>query len=477
MNILKMLERLFQGPKREAEMPQPSSALLETTHDNTLHFSSTNLEHMKKTDKLRYPIGDFEYGKTYSLAQTRENIVAIERLPNELKKVLRKIGRANFDLSYRPGGWTVRQVVHHLADSHMNAFIRMKMALTEPTPVIKPYEQDLWAETADVVGMPIKVSLRLLAALHRRWVALLESLSEEDLEKGYFHPERNAIVFLPEAIALYAWHGKHHLAHLSIVAQNVSEHKTGKHHAAPDLSKTQKEATTEGQKLSRAEILAKARAARAAKIAQRKSEEAPTTKTKKEAKTEGQKLSRAEALAKARAARAAKIAQRKPEEAPTTKTKEATTEGQKLSRAEILAKARAARAAKIAQRKSEEVPTAKAKKEAKTEGPKLSRAEILAKARAARAAKIAQRKPEEMTTTKAKKEAKTEGQKLSRAEILAKARAARAAKIAQRKPEEAPTTKTKEATTEGQKLSRAEILAKARAARAAKIAQRKGTGN
>ena len=347
---------------------------------------------MDKKEALRYPIGRFEYGKTYSLAQTREHISIIEHLPNDLKKSLRKIGRNHFDDSYRPGGWTVRQVVHHLADSHMNAFIRMKMALTEPTPVIKPYEQDLWAQTADVLDMPVKVSLRLLSALHRRWVALLESLTEEDLEKGYFNPEQNTIIFLPEAIALYAWHCRHHVAHLNIVAQNVAAGKAEKRSAktatgaqpavavsrepvkvtkrARQQSEKTEEMPADKPKLTRAEALAIARAARAAKRAQQASEKTQQPTADKP------KLTRAEALAIARAARAAKRAQQAGE-----KTQQPTADKPKLTRAEALAIARAARAAKRAQQTAEKTQQPTADK------PKLTRAEALAIARAARAAK------------------------------------------------------------------------------------------
>ncbi|MCS7036949.1 MAG: putative metal-dependent hydrolase [Saprospiraceae bacterium] len=366
MDIIKSLKKLFRPPRQEAKAPatpkqesQPSNL---SSEDASSIFTNHS-ERMKSIDNLRYPIGKFEYGKTYSLAQTRENIQIIERLPTELRKVLRKIGRSHFDVSYRPGGWTVRQVVHHLADSHMNAFLRLKMALTEPTPVIKPYEQDLWAQTADVLEVPVKVSLRLLTALHRRAVTLLESLTEEDLEKGYFHPERNAVIFLPEAIASYAWHCKHHLAHLNIVAQRVAEQKAEKHQTTSIQPSSTTQKTTGAKtkvkrgenltmnvaapKMSRREALAKARAARAAKRA----EQGLTTATAKAEKTataaEKPKLSRAEALSIARAARAAKRAEQGLAPAAPTTQKSAKAEGgTKMSRAEALAKARAARAAK-----------------------------------------------------------------------------------------------------------------------------------
>ncbi len=355
MKIIRMLKERLKSLRPRAISSKPTQQETHTIahvyipSEEASSILTNHSKHMKKADNLRYPIGPFEYGKTYSLAQTRENIHTIERLPNELRKVLRKIGRSYFDASYRPGGWTVRQVVHHLADAHMNAFIRMKMALTEPTPVIKPYEQDLWAKTADVMEMPIKVSLRLLIALHRRWVALLESLTEDDLEKGYFHPERNAIVFLPEAIALYAWHCKHHLAHLNIVAHNIAASKSEKYlmtgmKSTPTVRESRREETSP---IGRAEALARARAARAARRAERGLSTAASEEEKSAASAERPKLTRAEALARARAARAAKRAERGLSTAASEEEKSAASaERPKLTRAEALARARAARAAK-----------------------------------------------------------------------------------------------------------------------------------
>ena len=242
------------------------------------------------------------------MEETRRNIKAIARLPKELKKALKKMSVLALATPYRPDGWTVRQVVNHLADSHINAYIRMKMAVTEPTPVIKPYEEQLWAETEDGKHGSIKTALRLLASLHRRWVMFLESLSEEDLERGYFHPMRQSVILLPEAIALYAWHSKHHLAHINLVssgkaASDVAPPTEPKRRGRP---KAEEKTKTAGQpKPSRAEILAKARAARAAKSAGT----AKPAKAKATAKkAAGPKLSRAEILAKARAARGKKKA-------------------------------------------------------------------------------------------------------------------------------------------------------------------------
>ncbi len=174
---------------------------------------------MKSQDRQRYPIGRFEYGKSYSIDEIRRNIKAIAQLPKELKKALKKLKSGQLDVPYRKGGWTPRQVVHHLADSHMNAYVRMKLAVTEQAPIIKPYEEADWAETDDSKHAPVKLSLKILTPLHRRWVMFLESLPDEALERGYFHPEMQRIIPLPEAIALYAWHGKHHVAHIRMVSK------------------------------------------------------------------------------------------------------------------------------------------------------------------------------------------------------------------------------------------------------------------
>ena len=123
---------------------------------------------MKEQDNRRYPIGPFEYGQTYSFDDTRKHIRALDRFPKELKKMVKKLRGSDLDKPYRADGWTVRQVIHHIADSHMNAYIRMKLAVTENTPIIKPYEEGLWAETEDGIHGPVKMSLKLLQALHQR---------------------------------------------------------------------------------------------------------------------------------------------------------------------------------------------------------------------------------------------------------------------------------------------------------------------
>ena len=162
----------------------------------------------------RFPIGKFVFDGDTSPAARSARIAEIEALPATFRDAVRGFGDAQFDTPYRDGGWTVRQVVHHVPDSHMNAFIRFKLALTEDTPTIKPYEESLWAELPDVRATPPEVSLALLDALHRRWVALLRAMGPADFERSFMHPEHGRTMTLDQALALYAWHGRHHLGHI-----------------------------------------------------------------------------------------------------------------------------------------------------------------------------------------------------------------------------------------------------------------------
>jgi uncharacterized damage-inducible protein DinB len=168
-------------------------------------------------EQLRFPVGKFEYGKTYTTNETRKHLKDIAGLPSKVKKICKKLSGNDLDTPYRPEGWTARQVVHHLADSHINAYIRTKLLMTEVNPTIKPYMEELWAETEDGKHGSIKMSLKLLKSVHQRWVSFLESLTEEDFHKTYYHPGSNRVFTLAEVLALYSWHGKHHLGHLKIV--------------------------------------------------------------------------------------------------------------------------------------------------------------------------------------------------------------------------------------------------------------------
>jgi uncharacterized damage-inducible protein DinB len=169
---------------------------------------------MTDLEDLRYPIGRFS-PPAASLAGIRAaHIHTVRLLPQRLRAAVAGLNDAQLDTPYREGGWTVRQVVHHLADSHANAYIRTKLALTEDWPTIKTYDEAAWANLPDSRLLPIDVSLTLIEALHGRWVALLEALTDEDFRKGYNHPE-NGRVNLAKALAMYDWHSRHHTAHIT----------------------------------------------------------------------------------------------------------------------------------------------------------------------------------------------------------------------------------------------------------------------
>ena len=171
--------------------------------------------------QLAYPIGRHETPDKYHPEMQQEWISAIAALPSWLDPCIENLDANQLDTPYRPGGWTITQVVHHIADSHMNAYIRLKLALTEDSPVIKPYEQDLWATLPDVDLIPVNVSITLLHALHRRMVAVLNNMTEADWQRTYFHPEHERYVPLWELADLYAWHGRHHMEQIRGLRQRM----------------------------------------------------------------------------------------------------------------------------------------------------------------------------------------------------------------------------------------------------------------
>lgn len=175
---------------------------------------------MKNEEHLRFPTGRFAPQDTYTFNEIQSLIDRIEALPGRLRKVAVALTAEQLSTPYREGGWTLRQVIHHLADSHMNAYVRLKWSLTESTPTIKAYDEKRWAETAETKEDP-EVSVQLLEAIHARWVMLLRALRPEDFERGYIHPDTGKFVSLGRQVALYAWHGEHHLAHLRLVAPQV----------------------------------------------------------------------------------------------------------------------------------------------------------------------------------------------------------------------------------------------------------------
>jgi hypothetical protein len=162
----------------------------------------------------RYPIGKMEMPKEISAAIRQQAIESIAATPKNLREVVRGLNEAQLDTPYRDGGWTVRQVVHHVPDSHMNAYVRLKLALTEVKPTIKPYEESAWAELADSKGAPIEASQRLLEALHERWDRVWRSLKPEDFSRPLVHPE-NGERNIDWLLFVYEWHGRHHVAHIT----------------------------------------------------------------------------------------------------------------------------------------------------------------------------------------------------------------------------------------------------------------------
>lgn len=163
-----------------------------------------------------YPIGKLKSPDAFTDAVITKLIQDIRILPEHLKAVCKKINKKKkLQYTYREGGWNIEQIVHHIADSHLNAFIRFKLALTENNPTIKPYDENLWSETADI-QLPIKNSIRLLKAIHAKWTALLENMDSNDWNRTYYHPEHQKAFALKEVLPLYAWHGKHHVAQIEV---------------------------------------------------------------------------------------------------------------------------------------------------------------------------------------------------------------------------------------------------------------------
>ena len=170
-------------------------------------------------DNLRYPIGRFANPQPVSDSDRQVAIAEIESLPSQLRAAVEGWGDERLDTPYRPDGWTVRQVLHHIADSHMTSYLRFKLALTESEPIIKPYDEVEWAKLPDAEA-PVQPSLDLLALLHQRWVLLLRALQPEQWNRTFRHPERG-VVQLDTNLMLYAWHGRHHLAHITKLRERM----------------------------------------------------------------------------------------------------------------------------------------------------------------------------------------------------------------------------------------------------------------
>ena len=170
---------------------------------------------------LRYPIGKFERPESLTDSLRRAFIQQIEEAPAKMRAAVAGLIDQQLDTPYRPGGWTVRQLVHHLPDSHMNSYVRFKLALTEDEPTIKPYDEALWAKLNDSKETPIEVSLTLLEALHKRWITLLRGMQTGDFARRLKHPERGTMT-LDDALTTYSWHGKHHVAHITSLRHRMS---------------------------------------------------------------------------------------------------------------------------------------------------------------------------------------------------------------------------------------------------------------
>jgi len=167
---------------------------------------------------LRYPIGTY-VPEPYSAFQKRKWLIDIQQLPGLLEDAIQNLDEAQLHTPYRDGGWTVHQLIHHVADSHMNALCRIKLVLTEDVPSVKPYAEQLWAEMNDTKTLPVNVSLTLLHALHMRMFAVLSVVKEEEWERRYYHPESKQEFTLWYLLGMYAWHGKHHTAHVTALRE------------------------------------------------------------------------------------------------------------------------------------------------------------------------------------------------------------------------------------------------------------------
>lgn len=171
-------------------------------------------------DDLRYPVGKFQSGGEATDEERKLLIGQIEEAPANLRAAVNGLSNEQLDTPYRPGGWTVRQVVHHLPDSHLNSYVRFKLTVTEETPTIKTYEEHIWAELPEARTAPIDISLDLLEALHKRWILFLRSLNPKDFTRTLNHPE-NGLMTLDNLLRLYAWHGRHHAAHITSLRERM----------------------------------------------------------------------------------------------------------------------------------------------------------------------------------------------------------------------------------------------------------------
>ncbi|MDB5232984.1 MAG: putative metal-dependent hydrolase [Chitinophagaceae bacterium] len=171
-------------------------------------------------EDLRYPIGKF-LPQSYSEEIKNKWLLDLQFLPNDLEMSVQNLDASHLNTPYREGGWTVQQVVHHVADSHMNAYCRFKLGLTEDNPAIKPYDENAWSKLPDMQTVPVNISLTLVHALHSRWLGFLREVTKEQFERTVFHPEHKKEMSLWFLLGLYAWHGKHHVAHITSLRERM----------------------------------------------------------------------------------------------------------------------------------------------------------------------------------------------------------------------------------------------------------------
>jgi hypothetical protein len=173
------------------------------------------------TFDVRYPLGTY-HPQPFSSVQKGEWLADIRFLPQRLEAALHDLDEAQLHTPYREGGWTVHQLVHHIADSHINAYCRFKLGFTEEIPTIKTYDEKAWAQTADVTELPVNISITLLFALHQRWYSFLQSFTDRDWQRTIYHPEHQREITLWHLVGMYAWHGRHHVAHITAMRERMA---------------------------------------------------------------------------------------------------------------------------------------------------------------------------------------------------------------------------------------------------------------
>ncbi|MEO6733193.1 MAG: YfiT family bacillithiol transferase [Ferruginibacter sp.] len=171
-------------------------------------------------EDLRYPIGKYA-PQMFSEGQLKDWLIDIQNLPQHLENAILNLDESQLNTPYRPDGWTVKQLIHHVADSHMNAYIRFKLGLTEETPAIKPYDEGAWAKLKDTENLPVNISLTLLHALHTRWLEVLKAITPEEWNRTVYHPEHKKEITLWYLLGLYSWHSRHHTAHATALRERM----------------------------------------------------------------------------------------------------------------------------------------------------------------------------------------------------------------------------------------------------------------